>query len=57
MVCGAHYEIDAFKLHFSRHTVHAVNVPVIAGLDVVFVQNVYNLAANKVAPNGREVEK
>ena len=57
MIGGAHHEIDAFKLHFSRHSVHTVNVSVIAGFDIVFVQNIQDLAANKIAPYGREVEE
>ena len=57
MICGTHNEIYALKLCFSRNTVHAVNVTVIAGFDIVFMQHVHNLAANKITPNGREMEE
>lgn len=57
MIGGTHYKIDAFELCFSWDTVHTVNVSVIAGFNIVFVKNIYNLTANKITPNGREVEK
>ena len=57
MVCGTHDEINAFKLRFSRNSVHTVNVSVIASFNVIFLQHVNNLAANEIAPDGREVEE
>ena len=57
MVSGAYDEINALELRFLSNSVHTVNMSVVAGLNVIFFQNVHNFAANKVAPNGREVEK
>ena len=37
MISGTDYEINALKLCFLSNTVHAVNVSVVAGFDVVFV--------------------
>ena len=57
MVGGTDYKINAFKLRFLTDSVHAVYVSVIAGLDVVFVQYIYDFTTYKIAPNGREVEE
>ena len=57
MVSGAYDEINALELRFLSNSVHTVNVSVVAGFKVIFVQNIYNFATNKIAPNGWEVEK
>ena len=50
-------KFDALEFEAGLEVVHVVDMPVIAALDVVFVQNVHDLAADKLAMHRREMQK